>query len=141
MTIAQTKRVKKLDAAMGTPEKKARLKALYSDILKLLKLKTKQLELILELVLSVAQREMTTELERLGIDVSIDNYEEMLRRYIPWKMTPKDCPVRQPFTMVSGHALGVLKGQVDAMQSTLGAIVDIDTPEDGEAHAPEDTKA
>ena len=142
--IAEQANIAKLDEAMG--RKKEHLKEIYGNVLRVLKLKVRAMELVFELVRSLAQKELKTEADKLGLMISVDEYEGLLMRYVPWKFAPKEnerrgqwSTARGGYVTRRGFNLSTLQGQLKALKTSIDAIESIDDQKGEESGEPTDT--
>jgi hypothetical protein len=138
--IAEQANIKKLDEAMNTSGRKKYLRQIYSNVLRVLQLKVQQLDLMFELIRTVAHNEVKKEADRLGLKLTIDNYEHLLVRYIPWKISAEKAnPHARRRAFMSEHDCYALQGklnlpklfgQLKALQVSLQAIEEEDPDEE-----------
>lgn len=127
--VAKIKDVRDLKELLIDQKKGRHTKELYTRVLKLLKLEARKFELLLELVRSLAHKEME---EEAGITITTDNHEELILQHIPWALLPdlNRCETSRGQSTKERQRTRVLqqlRNQVETLNKTLGRIVDKDT--------------
>lgn len=130
--IEKSKYMKSLERLMSANRKTAHKKELYTHVLRLLKLEARKFELLLELVRSLAHKELEEEAAKYGVKSTTDNHEELIIQHIPWTLLPDPhrCKTSRGYSIKERQRVRVLqqlRSQVTTLNYTLQRIVDKDT--------------